>query len=61
MNPKEMLGDLKIQSENLKNDLIELEQIFAMKKEQFFKVQGAIEAIEALDSLEEGSSESLDT
>jgi len=61
MNPKEMLGDLKIQSENLKNDLIDLEQIFAMKKEQFFKVQGAIEAIEALDSLEEGSSESLDT
>ena len=56
-----MLGDLKIQSENLKNDLIDLEQIFAMKKEQFFKVQGAIEAIEALDSLEEGSSESLDT
>lgn len=49
-----MLKDLKNQAENLKNDLIDLEHMFNMKKEQFFKVQGAIEA---LSSLEENSEE----
>jgi len=49
MNSKEMLENLKIESENLKKDLIEMENIFLMKKEQFFKVQGAIEALNALE------------
>jgi hypothetical protein len=57
MNSKEMLDNLKTQSENLRKDLIDLEQLFTMKKEQFIKVQGAIEA---LDALEEDSDESLD-
>jgi predicted nucleic acid-binding Zn-ribbon protein len=57
MNYKEMLDNLKTQSENLRKDLIDLEQLFTMKKEQFFKVQGAIEA---LDALEGDSEESLD-
>jgi hypothetical protein len=57
MNSKEMLDNLKTQSENLRKDLIDLEQLFVMKKEQFIKVQGAIEA---LDALEEDSDESLD-
>ena len=57
MNCKEMLDGLKTQSENLKKDLIDLEQLFTMKKEQFLKVQGAIEA---LDALEGDSDESLD-
>jgi hypothetical protein len=57
MNSKEMLDNLKTQSENLKKDLIELEQLFTMKKEQFLKVQGAIEA---LDALEGDPDESLD-
>ena len=57
MNTKEMLDNLKTQSENLRKDLIDLEQLFTMKKEQFIKVQGAIEA---LDALEEDSDESLD-
>ena len=35
MNSKEMLENLKTQSENLRKDLIDLEQLFAMKKEQF--------------------------
>lgn len=52
-----MLDGLKTQSENLKKDLIDLEQLFTMKKEQFLKVQGAIEA---LDALEGDSDESLD-
>jgi len=49
MNTKEMLEDLNKQGENLKRDLIDLEQLFNMKKEQFIKVQGAIEALTALD------------
>ena len=52
-----MLDNLKTQSENLRKDLIDLEQLFTMKKEQFIKVQGAIEA---LDALEGNSDESLD-
>lgn len=58
MNSKEMLDNLKTQSENLRKDLIDLEQLFTMKKEQFLKVQGAIEA---LDALEGNSEEPLDT
>ena len=49
MNSKEMLENLKIESENLKKDLIGMEEIFSMKREQFFKVQGAIEALDALE------------
>ena len=45
-----MLEDLNQQSENLRKDLIDLEQLFNMKKEQFIKVQGAIEALTALES-----------
>jgi chaperonin cofactor prefoldin len=57
MNSKEMLDNLKTQSENLKKDLVDLEQLFSMKREQFLKVQGAIEA---LDALEGNSDEPLD-
>ncbi len=57
MNSKEMLDNLKTQSENLRKDLIDLEQLFSMKKEQFIKVQGAIEALEALEG---NSDEPLD-
>jgi predicted aldo/keto reductase-like oxidoreductase len=54
MNSKEMLENLKSQSENLRKDLIDLEQLFTMKKEQFLKIQGAIEALDALeDNLDE--------
>jgi hypothetical protein len=49
MNSKEMLENLKTQSENLRKDLIDLEQLFTMKKEQFIKIQGAIEALDALE------------
>lgn len=54
MNSKEMLENLKTQSENLGKDLIDLEQLFTMKKERFLKIQGAIEALDALeDNLDE--------
>ena len=44
-----MLEELKDKEEKLKEELIELEQIFNAKKEQYLKIQGAIEALEALD------------
>jgi predicted aldo/keto reductase-like oxidoreductase len=49
MDSKEMLTDLNSQAENLRKDLIDLEQLFNMKKEQYLKVQGAIEALTALE------------
>ena len=49
MEPNKMLIELKQKEENLKNELIELEQTFSIKKEQYLKIQGAIEALEALD------------
>ena len=51
MEPNKMLIELKQKEENLKNELIELEQTFSIKKEQYLKIQGAIEALEALDPL----------
>ena len=44
-----MLIELKQKEENLKNELIELEQTFSIKKEQYLKILGAIEALENLD------------
>ena len=49
MEPDKMLEQLKENEETIKNELIELEQTFAAKKEQYLKILGAIEAIEALD------------
>ena len=49
MEPDKMLIELKEKEENLKNELINLEQTFNLKKEQYIKIQGAIEALLALD------------
>ena len=49
MEPDRMLIELKEKEENLKNELINLEQTFNLKKEQYIKIQGAIEALEVLD------------
>ena len=49
MEPDKMLEQLKENEEVIKNELIELEQTFAAKKEQYLKIQGAIEALLALD------------
>lgn len=53
MKSKKMLEELKKQSEDLKKDLIDMEQIFTMKKEQYIRVQGAIDALTALEEPEE--------
>ena len=49
MEPDKMLEQLKEKEEKLRNELVELEQIFGAKKEQYLKILGAIEALEALD------------
>ena len=49
MEPDKMLEQLKEKEEKLRNELVELEQMFGAKKEQYLKILGAIEALEALD------------
>ncbi len=49
MEPDKMLDELKDKEDKLRNELMELEQMFAAKKEQYLKILGAIEALEALD------------
>ena len=49
MKPDDMLEELTDKAEKLKNELMELEQMFNVKKEQYLKIQGAIEALLALD------------
>jgi len=46
-----MLKELNEKEEKLRNELIEMEQLFTVKKEQYLKIQGAIEALESLDPL----------
>ena len=51
MEPDKMLEELNEKEEKLRNELMELEQMFNVKKEQYLKIQGAIEALESLDPL----------
>ena len=48
-----MLIQLKEKEKNLEKQLIDLEQRFNLKKEQYIKIQGAIEALLALGSPED--------
>ena len=48
MESNRMLKELNEKEEKLRNELIEMEQLFTVKKEQYLKIQGAIEALEAL-------------
>lgn len=50
MNEKaeQMATQLKEKSESLRGELIELEKQFNMKKDEFIKIQGALEAIQAM-------------
>lgn len=45
---QQMTAQLTERAETLRNELIELEKQFNIKKEEFFKVQGALEAIQAM-------------
>mgnify|MGYP001303705600 FL=1 len=53
MKKDEMLSDLTKQQEDLKKELIEMEKSFNLKKEQFIRIQGAIEALTILDGNKE--------
>ena len=43
-----MIDDLNNQMESLKTELIDLERTFNFKKEQYIKMQGAVEALNAV-------------
>ena len=45
MEPEMMLEELNTKEVELRNELIELENQFNVKKEQYLKIQGAIEAL----------------
>jgi len=45
---KQMATELTEKGEKLREELIELEKQFNVKKEEFFRVQGALEAIQAM-------------
>ena len=44
-----MLDDLNKQAEELKEQLMQLERDFNLKKEQYIRIQGALEALNVLD------------
>ena len=52
MDSQKMFEDLSKQAEVLKKDLIDLEQQFNMKKEQFIRIQGALEALSLVNQEE---------
>jgi hypothetical protein len=53
MKSQEMLDNLTEQATNLQKELLEIERDFNTKKEQFIRLQGAIEAITVLHQEED--------
>lgn len=49
---KTMSAELTEQAEKLREELVELERDFNVKKEQFIKIQGALEAIQLMSTPE---------
>ena len=50
MGTDDMINDLTKQLDGLRNELLDMERSFTMKKEQFLKIQGALEALNAVKS-----------
>ena len=48
MGTDDMINDLTKQLDTLRNELLDMERTFTMKKEQFLKIQGALEALNAV-------------
>ena len=48
MGTDDMINDLTKQLDALRNELLDMERAFTMKKEQFLKIQGALEALNAV-------------
>ena len=49
MEPDKMLEELTEKKEALETQLVDLERIFNENREQYLKILGALEALEALD------------
>ena len=45
MDPEKMLEELQGKETEVRNELLELEKQFNVKKEQYLKIQGALEAL----------------
>ena len=60
MDAQKILSELKLQEETLRADLIEMEKLFNQKKEQYLKIQGALEALSLVDTEEEEDEDSED-
>ena len=48
MDPAIMIQELSEKEAQLRNELLELEKQFNIKKEQYLKIQGALEALAAV-------------
>lgn len=57
MKSQEMLDNLTEQATNLQKELLEIERDFNTKKEQFIRLQGAIEALQMVIEEENKSEE----
>ena len=57
----EMIKDLTTKMHTLRDELIEMERNFNLKKEQFLKIQGALEALTAVQENSNGVSKIGDT
>jgi len=49
MEAKEMIETLTEKSESLKTELLSMEKEFNLKKEQYIRIQGALEALNELN------------
>ena len=52
----DMIKDLTTKMHSLRDELVEMERNFNLKKEQFLKIQGALEALTALQENSKGVS-----
>lgn len=53
MDAQQILTELKSQEASLRDELITMEKQFNLKKEQYLKIQGAMEALSLVDKEEE--------
>lgn len=49
MQKQEMVAQLQQNAENLKQELMQLQDTFNTKKEQYVKIEGALEALSLLE------------
>jgi len=49
MQKQEMIAQLNQSAETIKRELIQLQETFNSKKEQYVKIEGALEALSLLD------------